>query len=112
MKLSELKPCAHCGGKLPPVWYLVKVSQCMLDPQATNQTLGLAQMFQGNLALAEVMGARPDEAVKIVADELGVDWDRLFLCQDCALGLSVEFKGYTLGALMEAAKEGAQRGGS
>lgn len=91
MKLSELKPCACCGGKLPPIWWILKGSLCAVDRQAANETLGLAQMFQGNLALAEVMGAQPDNAVVVQGDKQPDAWSTIFLCMDCASGVGEKY---------------------
>jgi hypothetical protein len=62
LKLSELKPCAKCGGPLrkPPSiqWYVVRMCHAMLNPRATNEVLGLAQYFQGRARDRRGHGAR------------------------------------------------------
>lgn len=100
MKLSELRPCDHCGGPLPPIWYIVRASQAMLDKTATNATLGLAQMFGGSLTLAEAMGSRPEEAVLVMGDKIPGLWIEIFLCQNCALGTNDKHGDYNLGELL------------
>lgn len=79
MKLSELKPCPLCGGKISPVFYTVKVQQMMLDTRAANQVLGLTQIFGGALGLAEAMAPVDDVTIKLQEEETAV-------CQDCFLG--------------------------
>lgn len=87
MKLSEIRPCDNCGGKIVPMFYVVRFSVAMFAPRATNEMLGLTQMFGGSLQLAEVMGADP-EAVKIAGDEEPALWTDLLICQDCFMGIS------------------------
>lgn len=101
MKLTELRPCDKCGGQLTPTWYVIRLSQCMLDAKATNETLGLSQMFGGNIALAEVMGSCAEEAVIILGDRMPSMWTELLVCQSCVLGMDDE-KGIDLGELMQA----------
>lgn len=84
MKLSELTPCAGCGGPLPPIWQTVRVSITMLDRQATNETLGLTQFFQGNIALAEAMGGFSGREIVEAPSPATFN-----LCQTCFLMRSV-----------------------
>jgi hypothetical protein len=87
MKLSELKPCASCGGPLlrPGIanWYVVRVSQALLHPGAAREVLGLNVYFGGALGIAEVMAPRADQAVAIIGDQPGAAWTELHLCFDC-----------------------------
>ncbi len=108
MKLSELRPCDHCGGPLPPIWYYVRVSQCMLDRKATNETLGLTQML-GSLQVAEAMGARTEDAVVILGEKIPTMWNQIFLCQDCALGMNDEAPDYNLGQLLSKIEERTEK---
>jgi hypothetical protein len=92
MKLSELTPCAKCGGKLVPIWYVVRISMAMLARKATSSVLGLSQMFSaGNplsgqaLAIAEVMAPGADEAVIIAGDKDKSLMTEFNLCQQCYL---------------------------
>lgn len=84
MKLSELRPCDKCGGKIAPVFYVVRVSLAVVTP-AANTTLGLNQMFHGNLALAEVFTSEP-HPVKVAGDEDLNLMTELFICQNCYVG--------------------------
>jgi len=91
MKLSELRPCDSCNGPLTGknamrsmTWYVVRVSQAMLNPRAANEVLGMTQYFQGALGMAEIMTPRPDEAVMILGDKEPQLMTELFLCLECA----------------------------
>lgn len=85
MKLSELRPCDCCGGKIAPNFYVVRGSLAVFSPHAANATLGLATMFGGALALAEAMS--PDsEVVKIAGEFDKALWNEIFLCQSCYMG--------------------------
>ncbi len=90
MKLSEIRPCDNCGGKIVPVFQVIRFSPAVFDRQAVNETLGLAQFFGGGpgaLTLAQVMGPQGDVVYVGMDDEdkelsAGVTTE-LFLCQDC-----------------------------
>jgi len=86
MKLSQLRPCDVCGGKIAPSFYVVRTSIALFKPQATQQTLGLAQYFGGNLGLAEIFS--PDEDAVVVAmdnEEHKELMSEFFICQNCYL---------------------------
>ncbi len=100
MKLSELRPCDNCGGQIAPMFYLVRISHAMIDAKVANEVLGLTQMFQGHLHLAEVMGARPDDAVMILGEKDPDMWTELILCQNCSL-----LSNLNIGVLMEGRAE-------
>jgi hypothetical protein len=86
MKLSQLKPCACCGGPLTNggglTWPVIRISQALLNPKAANQVMGMTQYFGGALKLAEVMTPDPD-AVKIIGDEKDGEWKEVHVCLDC-----------------------------
>lgn len=103
MKLSELKPCANCGGKIAPIWYVVRISQAMIKPKEGNQVLGLMQVLGGSLALAETM-APEAHCVLVMGDADPTLMAEVAICQDCFL-----MKFTDLVILMEAANEGAER---
>jgi len=81
MKLSDLKPCSICGGKIAPLFYRVTVEQIMIDPKATNQVLAMNTMFGGALGLAEVF-APADVTLKLQENTT-------ILCGDCAQTISL-----------------------
>lgn len=84
MKLSDLRPCDACGGKVAPVFYLVRFSVVAFNPQSVNEVLGLTQYFQGALGLAEVFA--PDPEVATVAMDSAEFKDlavELFICSAC-----------------------------
>lgn len=91
MKLSELKPCAMCNGSLlkPPAgsWYVIRLTQALIDPKAARETGGLAMMFggfnaPGALAVAEALSPNAD-AVMIMGDKDASLTTELHVCFDC-----------------------------
>lgn len=84
MKLSQLRPCDVCGGKIAPSLYVLRMSIALFKPQATNEVLGLTQIFQGALGLAEVF-APDDDAVIVAMDdkEYRELMHEFFICSDC-----------------------------
>lgn len=86
MKLSELKPCAICHGPLlkPPCgnWYVIRACIAIVKPTAGNQVMGLAQMFGGNLGLAEVF-APDSNPVVITGDDEPTMMKEIHVCFDC-----------------------------
>jgi hypothetical protein len=101
MKLSELKPCAICKGKITPMWYVLRFSQAMINPKAGNQVLGMAQYFGGisALHLAEAMSPEPD-CVMIFGDADKNLMTEVHICQECFLMKSVN-----MAMLMESARD-------
>jgi hypothetical protein len=85
MRLSDLRPCDNCGGKIYPMFYVVRSSIVILNADQANKTLGLARFFGGGapgLAMAEVMGPEADN-VRIGGDVHKELWTEIYLCQDC-----------------------------
>ena len=80
LKLSDLRPCDGCGGKIAPLFYVVRTEMAVVNTVDANQVLGLRQIFQGSLGLAEAMA--PAEPVKLGGPELTTE---LFFCQECYL---------------------------
>lgn len=104
MKLSELKPCGVCQGKLVPVWYVLRISQAMLKPHVANSVLGLAQHFggiqkPGVLAIAEAMAPEAN-CVTIFGDVSPELMIEIHICQECVLLRKVD-----LGMLLEKQRE-------
>ena len=99
MKLSEMRPCAKCHGKVAPIWYVLRVSQAMINPRAGNQVLGMMQMLGGNLALAETIAPEPD-CVLVMGDKEPALMTELNLCQGCFMEGGID-----LALLMEASGE-------
>lgn len=103
-KLSEIKPCAVCKGKIVPTWYVLRISQAMLRPSAVNSTMGIAQMFggidrPGALAIAEVMSPDPD-CIMVLGDLKPELMLEIYVCQNCAL-----MKDVNIAMLMESARQ-------
>ena len=98
MKLSDLQPCIACNGALVgpaaggPIFYVVDVTQAMLDERATRQVLGLDQILGTGhagaaLGLAEVMAPNAEGAVKLFSEMDPQLKSRLFFCQNCYVGM-------------------------
>lgn len=81
MRLSDLRPCDNCGGKLEPHFYVVRYSLAFIGNEA-NMTLAMAQHFN-SLEIAEVMS--PGNEIKIAGEENAELWEELFICQNCYL---------------------------
>lgn len=87
MKLSQLRPCDACGGKIAPIFYVVRISQAIMNGQAINENLGLAAFFGGGAAgfgLAQAMGTDKDVAV-VAGDKEPSLMTELFICQSCMI---------------------------
>lgn len=83
MKLSELRPCALCGGKVYPIFYRVRVEQVMVDVGKVNQVLGLNHVLGGKaLGVAEAMSPVDEVTFEVGSKEA-------ILCQECAFGRDV-----------------------
>lgn len=87
MKLSQLRPCDNCGGRLQLLFYQITVSPTVIDRSAVGQTLGLAQFFSAgeavcdsHLSIAEALTPTP-EATR---SDPNLDTE-ICLCQDCYL---------------------------
>ncbi len=84
MKLSEIRPCDLCGGKISPNFYVLRFSVAFFSP-STRQVLAMTDYFNGNLALGEMFSGDED-VVKVAMDdrEHGKQLtDEVFLCQEC-----------------------------
>lgn len=90
MKLSDLTPCACCHQPLAPHFYIVRVSQAMVMPQATREVMGTAMILgglenPGALRIAEVMAPNAENAVMVFGDEDSALMTELIICQQCVL---------------------------
>ena len=84
MKLSELRPCAVCHGKLVPIWQVIRVSMAALDRRNAQRVLGMTQFFDGNLALAEAITSS-DDCVMVLGDKDPSMMTEFNICQTCFL---------------------------
>jgi hypothetical protein len=84
MKLSELTPCAFCGGPLiaPPWkhWQVLAGAIALLKPDAAREVLGLTQVLNGALSIAEALAPVPD-AVAVVERV-----EKVHICMKCWTG--------------------------
>lgn len=87
MKLSDLKPCAGCGGPLRSEgmgnWYEVRVSSVMLNPKSAQRVMGLANMFNGHLGIAEVFSPDTDDAVVVLGEKEPALYTTVHVCFEC-----------------------------
>jgi hypothetical protein len=87
MKLSEIRMCDNCDGPVSQMFYVARFSIALIKPDAGNQVLGLARMFRGSMALAEVMAPEPD-CITVAMDDKehqGLTTE-LLLCTNCYCG--------------------------
>lgn len=89
MKASELRPCDNCGGKLQVVFFVMRVSQAVVNVGAVNEHLGLQQMLGGSPKLAEVFSSQPDIAL-VLGDKEPNLMHEFILCNGCSLGQHVD----------------------
>lgn len=85
IKLSEIRPCDNCGGKIAPIFLVVEIKTAVFNERNVNAVLGVNQIFGGRaLRLAEVMAPGADDAVEVLENEESVT--KLFICQRCYAG--------------------------
>ena len=84
-KLSDLRPCDHCGGALGQMFITVRVSQTMIDAQEANRVLGTSLMFgHQSLYLAETFC--DENVVSTLGDENPELMTEILLCHECFYG--------------------------
>ena len=88
MKVSELRPCDNCGGKIAPVFTVVRFSQALINAEAVNQFIGIHRFFGGRAGPALVANFAPasDDAALIFGDKDKALETELLICQDCFTG--------------------------
>lgn len=106
MKVSELRPCDKCGGKIYPAFHVVRTSLALIKPQAVNQFMGMHQFFGGRAPAALVENFSPEsaDAVIVAGDDDPVLMNEFFICSDCFLGGSLD-----LARLMEKRNDAEKR---
>lgn len=91
MKLTDLRPCDQCRGAIAPHFYVVRLTQALINARVANEVLGLNQMFGGQaLGLAETMASAADDAVMVMGDKDPQLVTTIFLCPQCFLGGAVD----------------------
>ncbi len=82
---TRVKPCENCGGKIGPDFYIVKLSQALVDPSAVNRYVGMTQYFQGHTALADVFAT--DKTLEhVMQGEDANQWPEMIICLRCFAG--------------------------
>lgn len=80
--ITQIKPCAACGGKLSGQYghnlnvYRVTIDSLIIDPNATRSFTGLSMMLGGSMALAGALS--PDRKLLKCFGS-----DELIVCFDC-----------------------------
>lgn len=88
MKLSDVKPCACCGGPLlvdqMQHWYEFRVSMVIINQRATQQVLGVMAILGGvqALGIAEAMASTP-EAVMVMGEHDKELYTQAHICFRC-----------------------------
>lgn len=78
---ARIRPCEKCGGPIGPDFYVIKMSQVVVDYDAVSRYQGLALYFK-NLELADVF--TPDVTLsKVVSGPDANRWQELVICRDC-----------------------------
>lgn len=66
-KLTDLRPCDHCGGPLTGgLFHVLRFSLAVVKAQAVNEFAGMARFFGGRASAAVVMNFAPAAADAIV----------------------------------------------
>jgi hypothetical protein len=88
IKVSELRPCDHCGGPIAPMFYVVRLSLALIDHRAVNEFMGMHQFFGGRAPVALVENFAPSaaDAVLVAGDKEPSLMTECWICQDCYLG--------------------------
>lgn len=70
-RVSDLRPCDNCHGKIVPQFYLLRVSLALIKPQAVNEFMGMHQFFGGraSAALVENFAPAAADAVIVAGDQ-------------------------------------------
>ena len=100
IKMLDLRPCDKCGGPLAHGFYVLNISQALINHKVVNEFMGMHQFFGGqSLQLTELFSPSADDAVLVFGEKDPGLMTRLFICQDCFLQKDLD-----LALLME--KEG------
>lgn len=110
MKVSELRPCDNCGGKIAPAFYVVRFSQALINAEAVNQFMGIHQFFGGRAgaALVENFAPAAGDAALIFGDKDKALETELFICEGCftnSLNLAMLMERQTVKDLEETADQ-------
>jgi len=86
MKLSELRPCDNCGGKIAPIFYVLRISPAVINMRDAHQGVALGEAFGFPLELVEGMGMS-GEIGTIAMDEKKDSGKQImteiWICQEC-----------------------------
>lgn len=83
MKLTEIRPCDHCGGPISPMFHVLSCDVGGVNPKKTARAIAAAELC-GSFRLAEAIGMTEDPIVLASDDPATAPLaHRLFLCNDC-----------------------------
>lgn len=78
-----IRQCERCGGPIGPDFYVIKMSQAIVDYNAVSRLQGLSQYF-GNYEIAKVFS--PDKTLAVLVDGNDANrWKEMVICQGCML---------------------------
>ena len=80
--VTDLKPCANCGGPIIPICHRIRIDMGVADQNNLRQFAGMYTMFQ-NDALAAVFSPGANELVKFTTDVDEGAGTTLFICNAC-----------------------------
>lgn len=87
--LNELRACDNCNGPVGMMFYVVRMSIAVVNPDAVNETIGMHQFFGGRASAALVENFSPSSShgFKIAMDEdEGKELcTEAFICSTCYL---------------------------
>lgn len=86
IKLSELRPCDNCGGRIAPIFHHVQIRHAIINPRNANSVLGMMLMCGWgqsgqSLAVAEAMAPGADNAAEVLSEPDATV--TLYLCPKC-----------------------------
>lgn len=82
--ITDLKPCAKCGGPIVPICHRIRIDMGVMDQQNMQQFAGMYNYFGGKSAsLAAIFAPGSNELVKFTTDVDPAAGTTLFLCNNC-----------------------------
>jgi hypothetical protein len=78
----SLRPCDSCGGPIAPVFFVVRVSQALINEPVVNRFIGMAHFFGGNVGISSVFDPG-DDAFVIMGDKNKELMNEVFICNRC-----------------------------
>jgi hypothetical protein len=87
MEDKLIRQCEKCGGPIGPDFYVIKMSQAIVDYNAVSRLQGLSQYF-GNYEIAKAFS--PDKTLAVLVDGADANkWKEMVICQGCMVHSSI-----------------------